>query len=584
MKQLIAALLTVAIIIASPMPLFSAKGKIVSKPLVKKSTSKPLQETDRLIVKYKKSSTLSSIKGDYISKKVMKGKAVDLKLKPGENSEEIIEKLENDPNVEYVEPNYIRKVTLTPNDTYYYLQWGLEKIKAPTGWAYETGGSNEVTIAVVDTGVDLNHPDLSAKVVAGKDIVNNDNNAQDDHGHGTHVAGIAAASTNNSRGVAGVSWEAKIMPIKVLDSDGSGYDSWVAQGIREAVDRGADVINLSLGGAGYSATLKSATDYAYANNVLVVAAAGNSGDSTPLYPASNPYVMGVGATNENDKRAYFSTYNSSVDISAPGEMIASTYWYYGSHVYAYLSGTSMATPHIAGLAALVKSKWPGYSASQIASRIQTFADDLGPYGRDDYYGYGRINLADTLNPNASKFDIRYRKKLLIKQRTVLNGYLKPAQGGRTVNVYNKPAGQRSWSYYKSTTTTASGYFAAGLKPSRNTAYKIHSPSYGSLTGVSKLFSVKVKPQVSFRLIKVRSRKDKRVRIKIVGTLKPRRSAGFVAIKMVIGGRWRIAKRARVRAGRFSAYLNKTGLVRIRVLSANNSKFSSYLSKEKRIRL
>lgn len=545
------------------------------------SSSKPLNKTGHLIIKYKKSSKIAAIKGIYKSKEIIGGKTIDLKLKENQNTDKAIEKIDKDPNVEYVEPNYLRKASVTPNDYYYSLQWGLEKIKAPSGWNYETGGSNQVIIAVVDTGVDLNHPDLSAKIVAGKDIVNDDNTAQDDHGHGTHVAGIAAASTNNSLGVAGVSWQAKIMPIKVLDSDGSGYDSWVAQGIREAVDRGADIINMSLGGAGYSETLRSATDYAYANNVLVVAAAGNSGDSTMLYPAGNPNVMGVGATNKSDTRAEFSTYNSSVDISAPGDTIASTYWYYGSHVYAYLSGTSMATPYVAGLAALVKSKWPSYSASQVAGRIMDFSDDLGPYGRDNYYGHGRINVADALNPNGSKFNIKFRKNLKIKQKTVLNGYLKPIQGGRSVKIYQRPAGKSSWSYYKSTSTASNGFFAAGLKPARNTAYKIVTPTYGSSSGTSKLFSVKVKPSIKFRLARARKSNS---RIKIVGSTAPRTGLGSVSIKMFVRGRWRTVKRARVRGGRFSAYLNKTGLVRIRVASGKSSKFSASLSGEKRIRL
>lgn len=285
-----------------------------------------------------------------------------------------------------------------PNDTYYSQQWGLPKVNAPGAWRQSNGAG--VTIAVIDTGVDLNHPDLAGKLVAGWDFANNDSTPQDDHGHGTHVAGIAAAVTNNSRGVAGLGWDAKIMPVKVLDSQGSGYYSWIASGIYWAVNNGAKVINLSLGGQSYASALQEATDYAYSQGALVVAASGNCGDpltyknngctvfNPVIYPGANPNVLGVGSTTSTDARSSFSSYGYWVDVAAPGSNIYSTVW---NDTYTSLSGTSMASPLVAGLASLVWARNPALSNVQVAGVIMSTAVDLGTPGRDDYFGYGRVN-------------------------------------------------------------------------------------------------------------------------------------------------------------------------------------------------
>jgi thermitase len=298
-----------------------------------------------------------------------------------------IQALSDDHRVEYAELDYVVHATIIPNDYYYYLQWGLAKIQAPAAWDETTGASNLI-IAIVDTGVDLNHPDLNSKIVPGRDFVNDDDIAQDDHGHGTHVAGIAAAETNNGQGVAGVSWGALIMPIKVLNESGDGYYSDVAQGVIYACDHDAQIINLSLGGSEYSATLADAVEETYENGCLMVAAAGNGYGNGVDYPARYPQVMAVAATNQSDVRAGFSDYGPEVEVAAPGVGIWSTLW---NDTYGWKDGTSMSTPYVAGLAALLWSVCPGLGNTEVRSVIQSTAKDLGSAGWDPYYGHGRID-------------------------------------------------------------------------------------------------------------------------------------------------------------------------------------------------
>jgi thermitase len=317
---------------------------------------------------------------------------------------ETIAALRQNPNVLYAEPNYIAYAFDTiPDDPDYGSQWGLPKIDAPAAWDITTGGS-DVTIAVVDTGIDLGHPDLSCfgKLTSGWDFVNNDAIPDDDFGHGSHVAGIAAACTNNGIGVAGVAWGARLMPVKVLDANGIGSYEDVANGITYAVDHGADIINLSLGGSESSTTLADAVQYADDHGVLVVSAAGNCAQGgsqcgnlvNPLiYPAAYPTTLAVAATDSNDNWAYFSEYRPYVDVAAPGVSIYST-WKNDS--YTSLQGTSMATPYVAGLAALIWSFDPSLTRDQVRTIIQSTADDLGAPGKDDYFGYGRINARRAL--------------------------------------------------------------------------------------------------------------------------------------------------------------------------------------------
>lgn len=299
-----------------------------------------------------------------------------------------------------------------PSDNDYAKQWALEKIRAPEAWSRSTG--RDTVIAVVDTGVDLNHPDLSSKVLTDldKDFVNDDDSADDDHGHGTHVAGIAAAATDNEIGVAGVGWDARILPLKVLrpTSDGSatGTVTDIATAIRYAADQGADIINLSLGGeAPCESPVVEAVEYAHDKGAVLVAASGNNGGATEMFPANCDHVLGVAATDYNDAIAYYSNRGTHVSVAAPGggsgDDIYSTV-VGGS--YGYNMGTSMATPHVSGLAALLLARFPTYSPEQVASAILDNAEDLGDAGWDEHFGCGRIDASQALAvgaPNSEPF-------------------------------------------------------------------------------------------------------------------------------------------------------------------------------------
>ncbi len=292
-------------------------------------------------------------------------------------------------NVRYVEPNYIATIADTvPSDPDWGRQYGLTAIRAPQGWDLSTG-STAVTIAIVDTGIDLSHPDLSSKIVPGYDFVHDDSIPQDDNGHGTHAAGIAAAASNNGIGIAGVSWGARVMPIKVLNSSGNGTFANVSSGIVWATDHGAQIINLSLGGSSPSQTLQDAVDYAYSKGVLVIASAGNSGSGNVLYPARYPNVIAVAATDSADNHAGFSNYGPEVDLAAPGVMIYST-WLGGG--YQNDSGTSMSAPFVSGLAAVLWGLPRNGTPDVVAGEMENSALDLGAPGRDDLYGYGLIQV------------------------------------------------------------------------------------------------------------------------------------------------------------------------------------------------
>jgi len=284
-----------------------------------------------------------------------------------------------------------------PNDPDFDKEWGLGKVEATRAWGI-TCGCNTQLIAVLDSGTDLDHPDLADKVRTDIDwdYMNNDDVADDDYGHGTHVSGIAAAATNNYKGVAGLGWEAAILPVKVLDNRGYGDSGKLADAIRYAADQGATVINMSLGGGGSCpGYLQSAVDYAYDKGVVLVAAAGNHGTqpNESKFPANCNHVLGVAATEQDDSIAGYSNYGSHVSVAAPGSEIHSTLMGGG---YGLKWGTSMATPHVAGLAALVLTRYPTYTPDEVASAILDNAVDLGAAGWDQYYGCGRIDAYQTL--------------------------------------------------------------------------------------------------------------------------------------------------------------------------------------------
>ncbi|MBZ6484024.1 S8 family peptidase [Priestia aryabhattai] len=285
--------------------------------------------------------------------------------------------------VEYVEPNYIFKASYVPNDSFYPFQYGPQKVQAPSAWDV-TRSNSSIKIAIVDTGVQLNHPDLTLKLLPGYNFVDGNTNPSDGNGHGTHVAGIASAATNNVSGIAGMAPLASILPLRALDNTGNGTLTNIANAIIYAADQGAQVINLSLGGSQGSVTLENAINYAWGKGSTILAAAGNEGSNTLTYPAYYENVIAVGSTDSNDQKSSFSNYGTWVEVAAPGSNILSTY--IGSN-YAYLSGTSMACPHVAGLAALLAAQ--GKNNAEIREDIQSTADPI--LGTGSYWTYGRIN-------------------------------------------------------------------------------------------------------------------------------------------------------------------------------------------------
>jgi thermitase len=284
---------------------------------------------------------------------------------PSSEAAALTRRLSADPAVEYVEPDHVATAAaIRPDDPGYAGQWGIVRTNVDDAWAL-TRGSARVTIAIVDTGV-ARTADLAPRLLAGHDFVNNDDDATDDNGHGTMAAGVAAGTGNNRIGVAGVCWACRILPVKVLGATGGGSYSAIAEGIRYAADRGATVINLSLGGGDDSKLLRDAVDYAAGKGSLVIAAAGNQGSVAPHYPAAIPSVLAVGAVDRNDRRYPWSNYGSDwVDVTAPGCNRAQGI---GGAIGDYC-GTSSATPFVTGVAGLLAATDPAPPAASIRAAL-----------------------------------------------------------------------------------------------------------------------------------------------------------------------------------------------------------------------
>lgn len=304
------------------------------------------------------------------------------------------------PGISYIEDNGLRSVSVIPNDSRYNEQYGPGLMGMPAAWGAVGYGSANVKVAVLDTGIQKTHADLTgSRMLQGWDYVNNDNNPNDDCGHGTHVSGTVGATTHNGIGVAGMS-QASILHMKVLGPVGglftvtcSGSNSAIAQAIYDATDQGARVISMSLGGGGSDSTTSNAVNYAYTRNVLLVAAAGNDGASNSVdYPAAYPNVIAVAAITSTKARASYSDMGTQVEIAAPGSGVLSTY---NDGSYRSLDGTSMATPHVAGALALALSCNPTITNTALRTALQNTAEDLGTAGRDTSFGYGLVR-ADLL--------------------------------------------------------------------------------------------------------------------------------------------------------------------------------------------
>ncbi|HET7077837.1 MAG TPA: S8 family serine peptidase [Chloroflexia bacterium] len=326
-------------------------------------------------------------------------------------------RMQKQPDVIAADPNLIRHIhalAVTPNDPLYPVQWAYPRINAPAAWS--TAQVPGVIVAVLDTGLDLNHPEFAGRIVPGVNYARPGASPQDDNGHGTHIAGIIAGAGNNGVGGAGLAWRASILPIKVADSGGNlTSEAWI-NGIAYAIQHRAQVINMSFGGTTYSGSEQAAINDAWRAGLVVVGSAGNSGDGgNPVeYPASYDNVVSVAAIGSDNARAYYSEYNRFVDVTAPGgnarfsndppDRFILSSWPLGLQSnyqtgYGQEIGTSQSAAFVSGLAALMLSTGPGWTNAAIVDRVQRTATDLGAPGRDNSYGYGLINAAAAIaNP------------------------------------------------------------------------------------------------------------------------------------------------------------------------------------------
>jgi thermitase len=310
-----------------------------------------------------------------------------VQLPRGVDEETFVQTLNSQPEVEFAELDYlVPPAEMTPNDPGYASQWHLPMISTPSAWA-GTSGSSSVIIAVLDTGVDTTHPDLAPKIIPGWNFWDNNSDTSDVYGHGTAVAGTAAAASNNGLGVASVAWGCRIMPIRISAVNGSASISAIANGLTWAADRGARIANISYKVTNYS-VVRSAAQYFQSKGGVVVIAAGN--DKMFDANSDNPYVLTVSATDGNDNLASFSNTGNNVDLAAPGVSIDTTNRGGG---YGFWGGTSFSAPIVAGVAALVVSANQNLSGSQIQNLLKQTSDDRGTPGWDPSFGWGRVNAA-----------------------------------------------------------------------------------------------------------------------------------------------------------------------------------------------
>ena len=353
------------------------------------------ERTGAFVVQFREDATLAGV-GDAITGAATDATAssapsrlVRLEPQDGQTVDAALADLRTSGSVVFAEPERVVHIAQSPNDTYYGSQWHYPQINLPQAWDITTGNAN-VIVAVIDTGVMVTHPDLDSKITsggnAGYDFQNSDADPTDDNGHGTFVAGIIGAESNNASWISGVCWLCKIMPVKALDATGNGSTFNVAAGVDWARTHGADVINLSLGSTSNDATLATAVTNAWNAGIPVVAATGNT-NAAVLYPAANANTIAVGSNDSAGNRSSFSNFGPTIDIVAPGENVVSTILGGG---YGAGSGTSFATPHVAGVIGLMMANGITDPAT-ILARLQTTAPDMGAAGFDNLTGWGRIN-------------------------------------------------------------------------------------------------------------------------------------------------------------------------------------------------
>ncbi len=403
------------------------------------------------------------------------------------------------PGVMYVEPNYrVYPADTLPNDPRWAEQYGPAAVQAPAAWDLTTGSGSTI-IAVVDSGIDAGHPDLAGKVMTGYDFVQDDTRPQDGCGHGTHVAGIAAATGGNAEGISGIDWAARILPVRVLDNDCTGDIVDVAAGVLWAQNQGAQIINLSLG-APRSDLIKNATYRAYQNGAALFAASGNGGFASVSFPARYPWVMAVGATDSANARADFSNYGADLDIVAPGKAILSTTpvsgdFYYKNppttdNLYGLLSGTSMAAPHASGAAALLLAYDSARfnTPDKIYQALKNTALDLGDAGFDTQYGFGLLQIRAALDylapappPPAADYDYaasQHCAAVPFAWDDLTGGTALFLPGNDESTVFTFPAGftfSFAGESYTSARISTNGYLTFGAAGTNPDNYPIPSP-------------------------------------------------------------------------------------------------------------
>lgn len=405
---------------------------------------------------------------------------------PSDRAAALLDSLRQDPRVAFAERDATLRAAATPNDYWWPSQWSPSKVNAPSAWDLTTGAEGTV-VAILDSGIDFSQPDLQGATVPGRDVVNSDDDPSDDYGHGTQVAGVAAARSNNLIGVASFCWRCSIMPVKVLGSTGTGSVSNVATGIVWATDHGAQVINLSLGGTSSSTTLAEAAQYAYDRGVVLVAAAGNSSSSTPTYPAALPTVIGVAGSDAADQLTGTSNFGSWVDVAAPGCNFTTGL----SSWYGTFCGTSSAAPVVAGVAGLARSLAPGASNRQVEEAIESTAVP------QSYVRYGRIDAAAVLKalggvssepPPATETTPPPSEPAPVLSTTTFSGSLSPKQSSKSFSL-----------------TTGSGLLTATLSFAKASALTLSlvapdGSKLASLTGASGLKLTKEVAAGGYRLL------------------------------------------------------------------------------------
>jgi len=355
------------------------------------------------------------------------------------------------------------------NDPLATYQWGWYRIKADK--AYETGyhGSG-VIVAVLDTGIDMDHPDLATNIIDGWNFVDKNSDVTDLDGHGTMVSGVIGAVANNGIGIAGVAPNVSIMPLKVLTASGG---SWIDLNlaIRQAADNGAHIILMSLGGkySRLSLATEAAINYAYQRGCILVAAAGNDNSSEPFYPAAYEQVIAVSAIDQNDKKAWFSNFGSYIDFCAPGVNILST-WKDGNYVYG--SGTSVAAPFVAGVIALMLSKYPQLSAEDAIENLRVQAEDLSEEGWDQYYGWGLVDAYWAVSETSSTISICLSSTTITLGSSVtISGGINPAQEGVNVTIWYRPSGG-TWTTMANVITNGNGNYSYLWTPEKAGTYEL----------------------------------------------------------------------------------------------------------------